>query len=58
MIDVLDAAGPLEGESAARVMHALSRRAPPAAFDPVVAEGQLADLLRGVEPTYHAERIA
>jgi beta-N-acetylhexosaminidase len=58
MVDVLDAAGPLEGEGAARVALALARQTPPTAFDPVAAEEQLADLLRGVEPYDHAERIA
>jgi beta-N-acetylhexosaminidase len=58
MIEVLDAAGPLEGDGAARLAPALARRAPPAAFDPVAAEARLADLLRGVEPQYQAEGIA
>ena len=58
MIDVLDAAGPLEGEGAARMARALARRPPPAAFDPAAAEARLAELLRGVEPACGAERIA
>jgi len=58
MIGVLDAAGPLEGEGAARLAHALARRPPPSAFDPTAAEARLAELLRGVEPKYQAERIA
>lgn len=58
MIEVLDAAGPLEGEGAARMARALAQRTPPTAFDPAAAEARLADLLRGVEPQYHAEGIA
>ena len=58
MIGVLDAAGPLESEGAARVARALARRTPAAVFDPVAAEARLADLLRGVEPKHPAEEIA
>ncbi len=49
MIEVLDAAGPLEGNAATRVSHAMARLAPPQAFDPPVALARLADLL-GAEP--------
>ena len=59
MIEVLDAAGPLEGEGAARVARALARRTPPTAFDPVAAEARLADLLRRASSRqYQAEGIA
>jgi beta-N-acetylhexosaminidase len=58
MIEVLEAAGPLEGEGAARLTRALARRAPPATFDPRAAEARLADLLRGVAPQVDAARIA
>jgi beta-N-acetylhexosaminidase len=56
MIEVLDAAGDLEGESAGRVALALARRTPPQAFDAVAAEAHLADLLRGVAPALHEPR--
>jgi beta-N-acetylhexosaminidase len=56
MIDVLDAAGPLKGEGAARAARALARRTPPTAFDPVAAEARLAELLRVASPV-HAEGI-
>jgi beta-N-acetylhexosaminidase len=58
MIEVLDAAGALEGEGAARVARALAQRMPPAAFDPPAAEARLADLLRGALPQYRVEGIA
>jgi beta-N-acetylhexosaminidase len=58
MTEVLDAAGSLEGESAGRVARALAQRAPPSGFDPLAAEERLADVLRGVEPHYHAGGIA
>lgn len=54
MIEVLDAAGPLEGNAATRVAHAMARLAPPQAFDPPAALARLADLL-GAEPD---QRIA
>jgi beta-N-acetylhexosaminidase len=57
MIEVLEAAGPLEGAGAARLARALAQRTPPGAFDPIAAEAQLADLLRSVGH-YHAEGIA
>jgi hypothetical protein len=57
MIEVLEAAGPLEGAGAARLARALAQQTPPGAFDPIAAEAQLADLLRSVGH-YHAEGIA
>jgi beta-N-acetylhexosaminidase len=58
MIEVLDAAGDLEGGSADRAARALAQRTPPQPFDPVAAEARLADLLRVVEPQIHDQRIA
>jgi beta-N-acetylhexosaminidase len=55
MVAVLDAAGPLEGEGAARAARALAQRPSPGPFDPAAAEARLADLLRGVEQPHHAE---
>jgi len=45
MMEVLDAAGPLEGEAAARVAHAEAQLAAPQAFDPAGALSRLASLL-------------
>jgi hypothetical protein len=53
MVEVLDAAGDLEGESADRVTQALAQRTPPRPFDPVAAEAHLADLLRGGASALH-----
>lgn len=50
MSEVLDAAGPLEGESALRLARALAQRRPPEPFDPVAAAARLADLLRVSAP--------
>jgi beta-N-acetylhexosaminidase len=58
MIEVLDAAGALEGESAVRAARALARRMPPSPFDQAEAEAKLADLLHLVELRSHAEEIA
>jgi beta-N-acetylhexosaminidase len=58
MIEVLDAAGPLEGEGAGRAARALAQRTPPRAFDPLAAQARLADLLRGVESPVHEQRMA
>jgi beta-N-acetylhexosaminidase len=58
MIDVLDAAGPLEGDSAVRADRALARRPPPVAFDPAAAQARLAALLRDVVPAQPAAGIA
>jgi len=49
MIEVLDAAGPLEGHAATRVAQAMARQAPPQAFDPPAALARLTELL-GAEP--------
>jgi hypothetical protein len=46
MIEVLDAAGPLEGEGAARAARSLAQRSPPQPFDPPAAEARLGTLLR------------
>jgi beta-N-acetylhexosaminidase len=46
MIEVLDAAGPLEGEGAARAARSLAQRSPPQPFDPAAAEARLGALLR------------
>lgn len=54
MIEVLEAAGPLEGEGAARIAQAQARLAPPIEFDLDVAEARLADLLLPC----HEQRIA
>jgi beta-N-acetylhexosaminidase len=58
MIEVLDAAGPLEGAGAARLARALAQRTPPGAFDPVAAEAQLVEFLRCVAPQHHGLGIA
>jgi beta-N-acetylhexosaminidase len=58
MIAVLDAAGPLEDESAERVARALAYQTLPTAFDPLAAEAQLADLLRCVEPELQGQGAA
>ncbi len=58
MIAVLDAAGPLEGESAERVARALAHQTPPTAFDRLAAEAQLADLLRCVEAELQGQGAA
>ena len=54
MVDVLDAAGPLEGAAATRVARAMAGLAAPQAFDPSAALVRLTDLL-GAEPD---QRIA
>jgi beta-N-acetylhexosaminidase len=54
MIEVLDAAGPLNGAAAARVARAMDRLSAPQAFDPPAALARLTDLL-GAEPD---QRIA
>jgi beta-N-acetylhexosaminidase len=46
MIEVLDAAGPLEDEGAARAARSLAQRSPPQPFDPAAAEARLGALLR------------
>jgi beta-N-acetylhexosaminidase len=56
MIEVLGAAGPLEGEAAARAARALAQRTPPQPFDPAAATVRLAHLLRAVEPQGVGER--
>jgi beta-N-acetylhexosaminidase len=45
MREVLDAAGPLAGDSAVRVEQALAARPPPADFDPLAAQARLDALL-------------
>ncbi|HEX5078704.1 MAG TPA: beta-N-acetylhexosaminidase [Geminicoccaceae bacterium] len=58
MAEVLEAAGALEGEGAARARRALARRTPPAAFDPAATEARLAEIFCGFAPRDHVERIA
>ena len=55
MVEVLAAAGPLTGESAARCWRALDQLRPPAPFDPEQAEARLAMLLARSEPALGAE---
>jgi beta-N-acetylhexosaminidase len=49
MVEVLDAAGPLEGESAARAAAALACAKAPQAFDPAAGEARLGALLGALE---------
>jgi beta-N-acetylhexosaminidase len=58
MIEVLDAAGPLDGAAASRVAQALARLASPRGFDPDAAEARLADLLPDTPPEHHEQRTA
>jgi beta-N-acetylhexosaminidase len=58
MIEVLDAAGPLDGAAASRVAQALARLASPRGFDPDAAEARLADLLPDTPPQRHEQRTA
>jgi beta-N-acetylhexosaminidase len=51
MVEVLEAAGPLEGAGAERAHAALARARPPEAFDGAAGEARLAHLLAAVEPT-------
>jgi len=51
MVEVLAAAGPLEGAPAARAARALDRLRPPEALDVASAESRLAELVARVEPT-------
>jgi beta-N-acetylhexosaminidase len=51
MIEVLEAAGPLEGASAARARAALAWPRPAQPFDPVAGEVRIADLLGSLELT-------
>jgi beta-N-acetylhexosaminidase len=51
MTEVLNAAGPLEGESAARAEAALARAPALQAFDPPNGEARLAGLLRAIKAT-------
>ena len=48
MVEVLEAAGPLEGEGAERTMRGLARRTPPRPFEPAAAEARLGEHLRDV----------
>ncbi|HEX6111995.1 MAG TPA: glycoside hydrolase family 3 N-terminal domain-containing protein, partial [Geminicoccaceae bacterium] len=54
MAEVLDAAGPLEGESARRAQAALARLRAPASFDAAAGGARLAALLTSVEPALEA----
>lgn len=51
---VLDAAGPLEGESAARLEAALARLGPPEPLQPATAQARLDDLLGALAPRLEA----
>jgi beta-N-acetylhexosaminidase len=51
MVEVLEAAGPLEGASAARAAAALAGARSPQAFDAVAGEARIADLLGALELT-------
>jgi beta-N-acetylhexosaminidase len=50
MVEVLAAAGPLEGAAAMRAARALERLPAPEPLDPAAAAAQLAELLARVEP--------
>ena len=54
MVEVLAAAGPLEGVSAARAVRALDQLRPPEPLDGAAAESRLAELLARVEPALEA----